>query len=317
MPSSIFAGFLKGTLALSTFTADPFQSIHTFNFTRPQRHETTMPSHFAQQIGVELHAACRQDDASATKALTTPNPPADWCTVLAIAAAEGATEVATYCLQQGARVDDRVLDHVICSDRSEPTYRFFVEAGHVSVDHSIESLGTMLSQAASSGRDLLVEYPLHKGANPNCRDQSLLLKPALPCAAGFANEKTLGLLLDHGARLNGSGALVFAAERGNIANVRFLLARGADVDEMGIENPADRRSLNKLGVRHPACRASRAMLMLPQTSLHKAVEAGHAEVAEILLAAGANDQLKDAHERTAADIDQTRTEGVLPASRRS
>lgn len=53
-------------------------------------------------------------------------------------------------------------------------------------------------------------------------------------------------------------------------------------------------------------------LMPPQTALHKAVEAGHGEVVEMLLAAGANDQLEDARGRTVADIDSSL---VLPSSR--
>lgn len=56
-------------------------------------------------------------------------------------------------------------------------------------------------------------------------------------------------------------------------------------------------------------------MLFRQTALHKAVEAGHGEVVEILLAAGANDKLKDAKGRTAADIDKTRTQSVLPPSR--
>lgn len=116
------------------------------NFTGPQlqKYKPTVPGQFAKRIGVELDAACKQDDVDAIKDLTAHSPPtASWSTILEIAAAEGATQVATYCIQQGARVDDVVLDHVICSDRSEPAYRFFVEAGHISVDYSIAWRATM------------------------------------------------------------------------------------------------------------------------------------------------------------------------------
>lgn len=276
-----------------------------------------MQDKFAKQFVIELHAACKQDDVNAIKGLTTQFSPEGWLDVLAIAAGEGATQVATYCLQQGARVNDQVLDYVICSDRSEPIYRFFVESGHVSVDYDIEWRGTMLGSVAKQGRNPLVEYLLRKGADPNCRVQSMLRKTALACAAGInGDEKTLGLLLDYGATLNRSGALVFAAERGRVANVKFLLAKGADIDELGVEDPGDRRSLNKLGVSLPACYSNKSILTLLQTALHKAVEGGHREVVEILLAAGANDKLKDAKGRRIADIDKTRAESVLPSPRR-
>ena len=199
-----------------------------------------------------FHAACKEDDVNAITDLMTRELPINWTDVLQIAAVEGSTPVAKHCIQQGAEVDHLVLNGIICSrsrSRAEDTYRFFVESGHVSVDYDIEWRGTMVGQVAKQGQNSLVEYLLLKGADPNRRVVSMLLRTALACAAGLnGDEKTLGLLLDHGAKLNGSGALVFAAERGKTANVKFLLARGADVDEMGIEHPADRRSLQNLGV---------------------------------------------------------------------
>ena len=207
-----------------------------------------MQSPWARQFQGELRAACQQDDVNAIKDLTTHNPPQNWSSILAFAATASAIHVATYCLQHGATVGQEVLNYVISSDRSEPIYRYFVDSGYVDVDYDIEWRGTMLGAMASQGRNSLVEYLLSKGADPNCRVESMLRKTALACAAGRADEMTLGLLLDYGATLNGSGALVFAAQRGKVENVRFLLAKGADIDEMGIEDPADRRSLEKLGV---------------------------------------------------------------------
>ena len=210
--------------------------------------QSTMENPFVREIGPELYAACAQNDVTAVRNLTTPTTPSGWSDVLAIAAAEGALEVSKHCIQQGARVDDNVLRKVICNDRSETLYRYFVESDLVGVDYYIERWGTMLGISAAAGRKSLVEYLLRKGGDPNCRIDAHLFKTALACAAGFSDEDVLGLLLDHGARLNSSGALAFAAQKNRAANVKFLLARGADVDEMGIENPCDRRSLKNLGV---------------------------------------------------------------------
>lgn len=91
-------------------------------------------------------------------------------------------------------------------------------------------------------------------------------------------------LLDYGAQLNGSGAPVLAAEKGNLEIVKRLKARGANVDEMGIAT-YDRRSLQKQG-----------------SPLHKAAENGHIAVVDVLIQAECDRTLKDAKGRTAADI---------------
>ena len=44
------------------------------------------------------------------------------------------------------------------------------------------------------------------------------------------------LLIEYGAKVQGSGAIVMAAEEGKVEMVRSLLGKGADVDEIGIEH---------------------------------------------------------------------------------
>jgi ankyrin repeat protein len=106
----------------------------------------------------------------------------------------------------------------------------------------------MLATMAFDGRNSMVEYCMRRGANPNARASSHLRYTGLACAAAFANEETIRLLLDYVATLNGSGALVFAAEREKVANVNFVRTKGAGVDEMGVEDPGDRRSRARMGV---------------------------------------------------------------------
>ena len=106
----------------------------------------------------------------------------------------------------------------------------------------------------------------------------------LAAAAGNSDEQMVGLLLDHGATMRGSGALIYAAKRGNQNNVRYLLSRGADVNEVvPLSELAEERAEGG-------------------SALHWAVENGHVAVVDVLLEGGADTELKDAKGRTAKDI---------------
>ena len=93
------------------------------------------------------------------------------------------------------------------------------------------------------------------------------------------------LLILHGARVNGSGAIVMAAEDGKMEMVKLLLNEGADINEIGIEHPTDPRFREDMG-----------------TALHRAVERGQEEVVGFLLERGADAGLKDPMGRTPADL---------------
>ena len=122
-----------------------------------------------------------------------------------------------------------------------------------------------------------------KGARPDQRVESEGGWFALAAAAGHSDRPMVELFLDHGAQLEGSGALNLAALTGNEDNVKCLLSRGADVNE--IVRLSNHNS--------PASAAS---------PLHKAVEYGKTGVVELLLEAGADVTLKDGRGRTAAEI---------------
>lgn len=84
------------------------------------------------------------------------------------------------------------------------------------------------------------------------------------------------LLLDHGANLKNSGAIVAAAAAGKTEMVQFLLKRGADIDEIGIHHPTDRRYDERMG-----------------SALHQAIWKGHNELLSLLLKEGADVHLRD------------------------
>lgn len=91
----------------------------------------------------------------------------------------------------------------------------------------------------------------------------------------------VSLLLEHGAWLKGSGAIVLAAEAGMKDVIKFLLEHGVDIDEVGVEDPTDERQTENMS-----------------SALHKAVSAGHKGAIELLVDKGANIELKDAKGRT-------------------
>lgn len=89
------------------------------------------------------------------------------------------------------------------------------------------------------------------------------------------------MLLDHGAHVSGTAALPGAAGRGHLEMVRFLLERGAAIDEIGVHDFGNRRKKIHEG-----------------TALHKAAERGDIETARVLLNHGAGIEVKDPLDRT-------------------
>ncbi|KAK5109589.1 hypothetical protein LTR85_002477 [Meristemomyces frigidus] len=242
-----------------------------------------------EALGAELFEACVQDNADRVKTLTSKPIIINWTMVLIAAAEWRARGIASYCMTQTNRLDlaDGVLRWVACNEDSDQVCRFLVDSDFVTVDHPIDRWGTTLGIVAATGkanRHSLVAYLLEKGADPNRTLEMQGHMRILTCAAGYSDAEMVGLLLDHGAHLSGSGALVFAAEKGKMQTVKLLIARGADVNEKGVATYI-RRSLLSLG-----------------SPLHKAVENGHVAVVDVLLQAGADLAVTDAKGRTAADI---------------
>jgi uncharacterized protein len=148
-------------------------------------------------------------------------------------------------------------------------------------------LGVVAGSSRDQGpRHSLVEYLFEKGVDPN-QMMEMYGRDALSAAAGWPDTRMLCILLDGGATLNGSCVLQYAAGRGKTEHVVYLLVRGANVNEV-VE----------------AARGSEANY----TALHATVEYGHVEIVDVLLDAGADVELKDAQERTVAEI--TRAKGM-------
>ena len=115
-----------------------------------------------------------------------------------------------------------------------------------------------------------VSWLLDHGADPNSGHLMVDSTSALCAAAERGRIDLATLLIDHGARVSGSGARPAAAGQGNIEMVHFLIEQRAEIDEIGVHDCGDRRKKKEEG-----------------TALHKAAARGNVDLAALLLERGA------------------------------
>lgn len=130
-----------------------------------------------------------------------------------------------------------------------------------------------------------LEYLLEVGADPN-QDPDAAAFPLALVAAFYTDPGIIDLLLDHGAKMEHSGAIAAAVRRRNEGMLKRLLERGARIedDATGIASGS--------------------------SPLHTAVRAGHLGVVKILLEHGVDTTAIDASGATIFDvIGQMRDDG--------
>lgn len=155
-------------------------------------------------------------------------------------------------------------------------FRIFLTKKITSPDEVHDRRGTALEIALSSRapREFVI-FLLEAGANPNTYSGET--PSPLAAAAGlYESPETAKLLIDHGARVVGSGALAAAAMKGQVDSVKMLLDHGADVNDPG-EVPG-----------RP----------LPFLAVHCAVQQQHMDVLRILVERGADLEMKDSAGKT-------------------
>lgn len=146
------------------------------------------------------------------------------------------------------------------------------------INMQFDKRGTPLIVAYTSKQPIdFLHFLLESGADPN-QDPEVTAYPIAIAAYFHTDLKVVDLLLDHGARLERSGALSVAARRGNESMLRHLLHHGAkpefDATELGSQ----------------------------QSPLHVAVRQRHVGILKILLEYGADARHVDSKGKTVMDV---------------
>ncbi|KAL4971333.1 hypothetical protein BDW66DRAFT_146303 [Aspergillus desertorum] len=115
-------------------------------------------------------------------------------------------------------------------------YRLMVEHKAVPIDYVVPWYGDILGTMTYGNMINWVRFCLEHGADPNAGLVQEHLS-TLACAVRTGDHELVDLLLHYGARLKGSNAIVQAAINEDLEMVKYLLSRGADIDEVGIEGP--------------------------------------------------------------------------------
>ena len=223
------------------------------------------------ELGDLLYDACQKGDLEAVKGticqLQASNPTYEppFPSILHGAISKDRANVVKYCLDHSTPVTAEMM-RIILINKAKDVYKLLLDTNAIDVNYYIPWFGDILSNAATHDDFEMATICLCHGADPNANlvDEHMSI---LAAVAELASVDMARLLLKHGARLGGSGAIVKAAEAGKLEMVRVLLEEGADVNEVGIEHPTDPRYKEDMG-----------------TALHRAVVEGHEEIVRFLLA---------------------------------
>ncbi|KAI4184535.1 MAG: hypothetical protein LQ346_006096 [Caloplaca aetnensis] len=206
-------------------------------------------------------------------------------------------DILSYCFSRGlvlnpSDVNDPLI-YAANDAASIPIFEVLINEGKWDVKQYLELEGDALTSAVHKGNVDLVEYLLRRGADPNSdyplgEYTSLLWAIMGRANQGSTGEKMLKLLLDHGALVKGTGALIAAAEVGNTKAVEMILEmRGGEVDLEEVEEYGtyDGRKLDDMG-----------------TALYKAAAGGWVDIVDVLLRRGANREYRDRRGRSVVDV---------------
>ncbi|KAL9130677.1 MAG: hypothetical protein Q9217_001204 [Psora testacea] len=249
-------------------------------------------------LGNEFYDACREGDLDAVIAVVSrskranPSYTPPLTSILYAATSKDRANVVKYCLYNGAEVTPDVMK-ILLINRAKDTYTLFLDSKAVDIDYYIPWFGDILSNVATSNDMEWTKLCLSRGANPN-KNLVEEHKSVLAAVAEGASVEMAVLLIEHGAQVKGSGAIVMAAEEGKLDMVKLLLNKGADIDEIGIEHPTDPRFKEDMG-----------------GALHRAVEGGHERVVKFLIENGADVNLKDVMGRTPLALAQGKKNAAI------
>lgn len=188
------------------------------------------------------------------------------------------------CISHGAKLNDWVYG-AVSQAMSLELLQVLVPAG-LDVNHKEDRLGGYIAATASCNQMDLTRYLLQHGADPN-RNPLLDLNPALNMAVKGNFMEMAELLIQHGAKVNGLGALAMAAKHGRFEMMKLLFEYGADVNDDAKDRAEECIDYIE-GV----------------TALHEAAKVGRMDSVVFLLNHGANPDLKDEDGQTPLTVAQ-------------
>ncbi len=211
-----------------------------------------------------------------------------------LGARNGQADILSFCFSQGLVLDpESVNDSLLygaCDSGSIAIFRILLDNG-MDVNKYLELGGDPLTSACCAGNVELATFLLDEGANPNsdypCGSYTALIWAIV---GDRGSLDLVRLLLAGGAVVKETGALVAAAEHGNLEALKLLVTKeDADLEEVEEYGNWNGRKQDDAG-----------------TALYKAAAEGHADIVAFLLEKGANAGFKDGKGRSVAEVAEER-----------
>ncbi len=185
------------------------------------------------------------------------------------------------CIGIGANVNDDAVRKGILQCNRLNVYKSVIAAGfEVNYEHD-GTFGGPLIWATLTDHIPLAAFLLKYGADINRDLQAGVYRP-LAKAAERNSVAMLELLIEHGAQIDRSGALIVAAEHGNLDADRCLVSYGANINLMRM---SDTDLYTKTAEE--------------ESPLHEAIKGSHDDVVAYLVGSGADLGLRDHQGRDA------------------
>jgi hypothetical protein len=232
----------------------------------------------------QILAACQNGNLSELESLlATEKEQVDLQTMLGTATRHNQASTMRFLFKRSTDAPAMVTRQVIIDaiDGGLDAFKVLVEQKAEAITGSLGHMGDPLASVAMKGDIAFTTFLLSKGANPN--QSELFGRPIIATASGNSTPEIVRLLLENGANIKATDALLMAVWHSRSDNLKLLLEYGAEVDEL--QDRGARFTQEKDFYGAPA--------------LHIATSRGEKDCVRLLLSYGANPDLIGLDGRTA------------------